>query len=79
VPPDDFMIEELWLGTESRHIKNQKTGCLPAILPAGTKRGKQPYWPMAIMRMSSNSIASNVTGLLLLSAVRVRRVSSVSR
>jgi len=61
VPLDDFMIEELLAWYRITPYQKPEDWVFASDSPrAGAKRGKQPYWPMTIMRMFIKPVAKRL-------------------
>jgi integrase len=61
VPLDDFMIEELLAWYRITPYQNPEDWVFASDSPrAGARRGKQPYWPMTIMRMFIKPVAKRL-------------------
>ena len=61
VPLDDFMIEELLAWYRITPYQKPEDWVFASDSPrAGAKRGKQPYWPMTIMRMFIKPVAKGL-------------------
>ena len=61
VPLDDFMIEELLAWYRITPYKKPEDWVFATDSPrAGAKRGKQPYWPMTIMRRFIKPVAKEL-------------------
>jgi integrase len=61
VPLDDFMIEELLAWYRITPYQKPEDWVFASDSPrAGARRGKQPYWPMTIMRMFIKPVAKRL-------------------
>jgi integrase len=61
VPLDDFMIEELLAWYRITPYQKPEDWVFASDSPrAGARRGKQPYWPMTIMRMVIKPVAKRL-------------------
>ena len=61
VPLDDFMIEELLAWHNLTPYKEPEDWVFASDSPrAGLKRGKQPYWPLTIMRHFIQPVATKL-------------------
>ena len=61
MPLDDLMIEELLAWYRITPYKKPEDWVFATDSPrAGAKRGKQPYWPMTIMRMFIKPVAKKL-------------------
>ena len=61
VPLDDFMIEEVLAWYRITPYQKPEDWVFASDSPrAGAKRGKQPYWPMTIMRMFIKPVAKRL-------------------